>query len=439
MSIFDILYYIVLGFPNALFHLIAWKKMSKNNMKYNKYVCLGIIFILGFCFSLIHAFINSFVRIVLILVLLIIACRIIFENKINKILSMSFTSLIILMIGELIFSVIYIICLNSEYINVLDSRITSIIANILITVVALFVLKLPIVYKIYLKLDKLFGKIKNYYILLFSILILFSINFLFTTAYYKIDIRWLIFINTTISILYMVIIFRFFSIENKYIKMANKYNTTLTSLKEYEKILDRYKILNHENKNELLMIRNMLNKKDKAVEQYIDKMIEVKTKDDEKIMHESSVIPSGGLRAIIYSKLLIMKDKKIKNTLHVDKKVRTIDLTDYDDEFVLDLCKIVSIFIDNAIEATMLTKKKEVVIEMFLDSEDVFNISVSNTYNGFIDLAKINQKGYTTKGNGHGYGLTLASELINKHKEMKNSRKITENIFTQTITIDKDN
>ena len=226
---------------------------------------------------------------------------------------------------------------------------------------------------------------------------------------------------------------------HKYIKISNKYNTTLANLKEYEEILDKYKIMNHENKNDLLMIRNMIIKKEKDVDKYIDKLIEVKIKDDEKVMYETSIIPSGGLRATIYSKILMMKDNKINYKLHVDKGVRQVDLSGYSDEFVLDLCKVVSIFIDNAIEATCASKKREVLIQLFMDSEDKLNISIANTYKGSIDLSKIEMKGYTTKGEGHGYGLSLANELLSKHKFIRNTREIRKNTFVQNLVIDKIN
>lgn len=42
--------------------------------------------------------------------------------------------------------------------------------------------------------------------------------------------------------------------------MNNKYNMTNTTLKELEQNVSRLKITNHENKNQLLTIRNMIKK-----------------------------------------------------------------------------------------------------------------------------------------------------------------------------------
>ena len=38
-------------------------------------------------------------------------------------------------------------------------------------------------------------------------------------------------------------------------------------------MMDKYRVLNHENKNQLLLIKSMINNKDKKVTNYIDEII----------------------------------------------------------------------------------------------------------------------------------------------------------------------
>ena len=43
---------------------------------------------------------------------------------------------------------------------------------------------------------------------------------------------------------------------------------------------------------------------------------------------------------------------------------------------------------------------------------------------------------YTTKGNGHGYGLTLANQLLAENKDkLENEKSINRDNFTQTLKI----
>ena len=91
-----------------------------------------------------------------------------------------------------------------------------------------------------------------------------------------------IIINNISIYLILIVVYILIKKENEYTKIYDKYNTTLNSLKEYEDILDKYKVSNHENKNQLLTIRNMVLEKDKKIAKYIDELVKNKIKDDEK-------------------------------------------------------------------------------------------------------------------------------------------------------------
>ena len=86
-------------------------------------------------------------------------------------------------------------------------------------------------------------------------------------------------------------------IKANYNKISSKYETSIYSLKEYEVMIDKFRVYTHENKNEFYTIRNMLkNAEDRnEVIKYIDTLIDNKIQDNEKIMAKTAKIPSGGL------------------------------------------------------------------------------------------------------------------------------------------------
>lgn len=219
-----------------------------------------------------------------------------------------------------------------------------------------------------------------------------------------------------------------------YIKVSNKYNIMLKSLKEYETMLDQYRISNHENKNQLLTVRNMLPDEDIETRNYIDKIVQNNLKDNNNIMIKVSKIPSGGLKGLIYSKLLVMKEKGINYNLNISRGVSTIDLIKLDDNVVLDICKIIGVYLDNSIEAVEELNEKSISIEMYMQDENLI-IRISNNYEGLLDINKIDEKGYTSKGSGHGYGLPLTKELINNNSRLSNNKSISGNIFSQELVI----
>ena len=52
-----------------------------------------------------------------------------------------------------------------------------------------------------------------------------------------------------------------------------------------------------------------------------------------------------------------------------------------------------------------------------------------------IDLKKIGEKGYTTKGKNHGHGIFLVKNLLSGNDKITMNTKIINNYFVQEIRI----
>jgi len=199
-------------------------------------------------------------------------------------------------------------------------------------------------------------------------------------------------------------------------------------------MLDYQRVNNHENKNQLLVIRSMISKNNKKALEYLDEIITEKRKDDEGLYTYAKIIPEGGLQGLVYQKMLKMKENNITVNLNVDKKIRKVNFDNLSSKTNYDLCRIVGVILDNAIEEVVKLKEKEIVISMYKD-EISFVIEVSNKCKTIPDLSKLDEKGYTTKTKGHGYGLSLLKEIIENNKQFINERSLNKDIFTQIIKI----
>lgn len=251
--------------------------------------------------------------------------------------------------------------------------------------------------------------------------------------------------KTYMFLIFILLIFWLIYVLLKNIKITNisnetkeKYTNTLKSLTEYEDMIDKYRVSNHENKNQLQMIRTMIHQKDKTVEKYIDNLLDNVYMVNEKLMMDVSMLPSG-IKATVYTKMVLMENKRIKYKLNVDRKLRMVDYFDNESstEIGLKICNILSVFLDNAIEEVENKKDPEIYIEVFYDENDnelTFEIS-NEIYTKDVDTSKIFEKGYTTKSNGHGYGLALVKEIIDANNNLKNETIIKNNIFTQRLTL----
>ena len=284
-----------------------------------------------------------------------------------------------IIVSEMIYSMIVNLIVN-DY----SSTIVVTLSNIIIPGIGLIILKTGIPNKFFSILLKISKKMKNKEILTYSFMVILIIIISIAESYMNIPLSIVVVTNTIMALVIIAIIVKFITTKNNYQVISNKYQTSINSLKEYEIMIDKYRVNNHENKNEFLTIRNMIKNKDSKTIEYIDKLIDNKIKDNEKIMKQTQKIPEGGLRATIYSKLCVMDKYKIKYNLDIAKDVKTVDLINLDEELILNICKILGVFLDNAIEEVQKIKKKNIDIEIYV-MDGKLCIDITNNYSGKIN------------------------------------------------------
>ena len=89
--------------------------------------------------------------------------------------------------------------------------------------------------------------------------------------------------------------------------------------------------------------------------------------------------------------------------------------------------------IDNAIDAAMLTEEKSIFIEIYKNK--TLNILIENSYNGNIDLKSISKKGFSTKGDNHGYGLYIVDKILNSTDNIEFEQYTLKEHFISTLII----
>ncbi len=99
----------------------------------------------------------------------------------------------------------------------------------------------------------------------------------------------------------------------------------------------------------------------------------------------------------------------------------TIDIPDKVDDFLIDtvdLARILGIFLDNAIEATLMSEQPQLDLNI-LQNNDSVSITISNHFkNDGIALHKMKQEGFSTKSGHHGIGLSNAQKIINSYNNV---------------------
>ena len=437
LTLQNIIINFIANYVIGIFNIVCWYNCF-NKSKKNNWIKILLLAVLMSTLITIFVFIlPKPLKMIVAFFTLIFICYTFITKQLKQSIILVMISQLIIWLAECSFMII-ILLLNLKNIeNITTSSNVFLLLNLYITIISFILLKLKLPQKFYKILINSTKSIKNNATFISSFIVISITIISSAESYMKLPTTAILITNVVMAVIFITIVITSSKTKANYNKISKKYQTSISSLKEYEVMIDKFGVYTHENKNEINTIRNMIKDnidKDEIIK-HIDVLLKNKIKDNAKIMQKTSKIPSGGLRATIYSKLCLMDKLKIKYILNISREVKTTDLINLDEDLTLKICNILGVFLDNAIEAVKELKEKEISIEMYIIDKWLC-IDVTNNFKGNLDLSKISEVKYTTKGKGHGYGLSLVQEILNEEpKKLKNEKSINRDTFTQTLKI----
>lgn len=432
----DILVGFLCGVIMAVTNVYMWNKLHDEKIDFKNYKVYLVGIVLSILLILNFSFINSYLRILTLVIVMILCNYFLFTKDKNANIVIPIIAELILIIAEVIISILFVTLLKLEGNAIFIKYSGTIIINLFVGVISILLVNLKLFKNITNKVIDIIDNInKNVLIIVLGVLIII-INFLLMVPYYRIRTSYIVIFNAITIVVYSFIVFKMFEEKSRYIKMNNKYNMTNTTLKELEQNVTRLKITNHKNKNQLLTIRNMIKKGEdgKSLIKHIENIVNTKIKDDETLMFQTSTITNSMISSIVYSKMLTMKENDVDVDLIISRDIKDLYLSDIPDELAVEVCKIIGVYLDNALEEVSKYEEKIINIEFYAEKKTLC-IAISNNFEGEIDFEKMDNPGYTTKENGHGYGLSLAREIIESNDRLSSEREIKDNIFKQILKI----
>ena len=409
------------------YYKIAGEKFSFSNPKlYFIYFLQTLLIVLNYTYT------QNIIKVLVTFFIIVLMCKLLFLNKqLVECILISFIIELLIAFSEFIFMITVSLYQRVDNNILVENWQGTIFGNGFILLLFLLLVNTPIPLKIFNKLKELTVNINTKKVSLFLGIVIICASVLFYLSNYNTNNIFTIIVNFAITIIYFVIIMMLIKKESNYNTVYNKYITTLQELEEYESIINEYRVINHENQNQLNSIKGMTS--NKRVREYIDEILNNKNKKNELILKQALLIPTGGLRGLIYSKLVIMKNKNINYNLHVDKKVNIKLTKNISTKTMLNVCQIIGVYLDNAIEAVENLSQKNILINIY--KADDIAIEIINNKENYVDINKIDKAGYTTKEGIHGYGLSLVSKILKEDPKLINEREITQNTFKQKLII----
>lgn len=405
----------------------------------NKDKKLSLIF--SIVFLLINlSFFDSKYYLFLIPIIIFIYLLIIFRN-ISISLILTCFIWILLLFAEEIADIVLISVLKCNTTYIYGSSKIYIALNVLIVICSYIFSKIfkTILLKIFNKLNIDLCLIKE-----LRISVMFTVIMFFFTIYQTVISRYarswydFIFLSHIINSLVfftfvMILLYCYLNtLINKY-----KYNE-YSKLKNYTSILENNSADLRTFKHDYINILSTLS-------EYIDNenIKDLKTYYYNEIMPESikivdrnlsisllSHIKLNPLKSILAYKISSACSKNINVKLELPEDIDFININ------IIDICKIIGIFMDNAIESSILCDNKFIHFAAIkTDDNVIFNISNSCPAST-PPVHKIYEHSFSTKGTGRGLGLSTVKEIINKNYENVLLNTTIKNcIFTQKLVI----
>ena len=422
---------IIVGLIVGIFQGLAGSYAVLNQIKIENKINILKFIIIMCLYGIIGFFIiPNNIRFLVFLLVIFLCLYFVLGIKNKNVILYAFNTGLIFVISELIITVgLVIIEINS--VDIVNNNFYNLIANVLISLFVIILIKLPFVRKIVKNEITLFTKNKkliNYLYIFVVILYLIAL---------KNGFELILKSNYYINILFMACVILIITIiirnEFKYDKIKDEYKNMLNHVTKYEKIITDQGKANHEFKNQLMVIRGYAQMNSPKLIEYLDSVIK-----DSKKTHSSYLIsqlnkfPAGGIKGLLYYKLSTMDDENIKHELNVESGVK-IRLDTLGTETYKNITKILGVLFDNAIDACKKSKEKKIIIDVVKKTNSV-TFSIYNTYKGKIDMDKIGT-GFTTKGSGHGYGLRLVKDIVENSNIFEIENSLEDEYYVTKLTI----
>ena len=367
-----------------------------------------------------------------------ILLKIIYNKSVSKTLVATILMCLGCFISEVLFATVFLNFLSMSENFFLKNPLGIIFTNIIILTFYLTLFNITTIRKLLIKIINWYSEKENLNLIISSfVAILIFYIFVFQFSHNKINNLNNLLVLIIIVLAIVIFIVGYFNEKSSNNKLTIEYGQLLEYVKDYEKEVVEKGKKQHEYKNQLVVINDMIPKTNKKLKKYVEDKLEIEEKINDNIWLEKLTnLPSGGIKGLVYYKIKKMIENKICIYIEVDNTLSSKKKWFNVDEYLEDYTRILGVYLDNAIEAAIESNDKQIIIE-FKDNKEYIEFILSNTYNGEINHENIGKEKYTTKGKGRGYGLSLVKDIIDKNKLLNQSREINGKFYVQKLTIKK--
>lgn len=409
--------------------------------KKNTFIFTGILFVVG-CF--VH-YVGAFKSMVPLSTIIIFICFYMFyKNFFYSILISVFTQFIFVL-GDAISGFVLIFIFKVDYLQILNNKNMQLITILVILLLSYIISRLASIF-----LKKLYSsnyikvKSKNIYILevyLITALIAIYSYTVIMKSLHQTTSKIISFFNLLFigSFFIFIILITYQNNKNLKNKLEQQYNEKeLSQLKQYTNMIEitsndliRFK---HDYLNILLTIgeyiesENMSELKAFYKNNLMPESKKILVKDNNfLLLQHIKIIP---LKSLLSSKIIEAQTKNIKIKIEISNDINELSIE------LLDICRILGVLLDNAIEASILCKDKVIEFAIITVNTSVTFIINNSCIETTPPVYQIYEKRFSSKGIGRGIGLESVKNIIKqKYNNVLLNTKIEASLFKQELII----
>ena len=414
--ILDVIKYTTFYLTVVLMTLVLIYSYSKlsNIVFYKNKKNIIIIILNSIVINLNNIFSITGIKMIISILVSTITTKLIFKDNYKNSLFYNCIYIIVVTIYEVIFAIFLSNFIHFSIFN--ENLLAKVLYSVFISALLILTFKNKKITETINKFKLILLNKNNFFSILLIIVLIVNIVAISRTE--EMTNNWIILDS---SLVFIIIIFTFRTIINdKHViyLLEDKNKLLKNSYKAYSDTIDEYRELKHNLNNDLLAV--MSNLPDKYKTDINNVMIKY---NKSSWISKLENIPEG-LQGIVYLKSKEAAKNKIILNVYNKNKI-TINNKDY-----LEVCSIVGIFLDNAIEACKNGKFKSIEI-IIKETEKELDIKVINPFNNIIDLNELGKKNYSTKKYKSGLGLNYISKI--KNNNIKTKIQIINNLYISEI------
>ena len=193
--------------------------------------------------------------------------------------------------------------------------------------------------------------------------------------------------------------------------------------------------LHHDLKNIFLGLSNHIQKDDmKSLKAFFNNHIEPlfqEIRDGVPHYRLLSNVLNDELRGLFAAKLHLGDEFSVNIHVEITKPILI------EKHNIIEICRLLGILLDNALEEAIECNKPYLRITAWSDNLGN-NFCIANSCRDDLPMRReLFQKGFSTKGEGRGLGLAIASEMIRKNQKLDLRTSVKDNFFYQSLSISK--